>query len=264
MESGCLPDDWKVGNVPIFKKGSKQHPGNYRPISLTAIPCKTIECIVRDELMAHLNRNGLLHDSQHGFRPRHSCVSQLLSTLEDWSTVVENGDPVDAVYLDFSKAFDSVSQKHLLRKLKTYGVTGRLLNWIRSFLSGRRQRVIVNGSISGWVDVTSGVPQGSVLGSLLFVLYVNDLPAAVQCNIKLFADDTKLYRSVRLASDAELLQRDLVAAVAWSDEWLLPFNEAKCSSLHFGKSNAKRVYSMRGILLDQFSVERDLGVMVDT
>ena len=118
--------------------------------------------------------------------------------------------------------------------------------------------------MSDWVPVTSGVLQGSVLGPLLFVLYVNDLPAAVQCPIQLFADDTKLYQSVGLASDASSLQRDLDMVVTWSDNWRLPFNEAKCSSLHFGRSNVRRVYSMRDAALEQVSVERDLGVLVDS
>ena len=118
--------------------------------------------------------------------------------------------------------------------------------------------------MSDWVPVTSGVPQGSVLGPLLFVLYVNELSAAIQCPIQLLADDTKLYRSVGLASDAQSLQRDLDGAVAWSDTWCLPFNEAKCSTLHFGRSNVKSVYCMRGAALEQVSVERDLGVMVDS
>ena len=265
METGCLPDDWKTANVtPIFKKGSKQQPGNYRPITLTAVPCKTMESIIRDEIMAHLSESGLLHEAQHGFRPRRSCVTQLLSTLDDLSKMTENGDPIDAVYLDFSKAFDSVPHRHLIKKLQSYGVTGRLLSWIRAFLVGRRQRVVVNGCRSDWVPVASGVPQGSVLGPLLFVLYVNDLPTAVQCPIQLFADDTKLYQSVRLDSDASSLQWDLDRAVAWSDNWRLPFNEAKCSTLHFGRSNVRSVYSMRDVALEQVSVERDLGVLVDS
>ena len=141
MESGQLPKEWNVANVtPIFKKGDKQMAGNYRPISLTAIPCKVMESIIRDELMSHLSQSDLLHEAQHGFRPKCSCATQLLSTLDDWSKMVENGDTVDAVFLDFSKAFDSVPHMHLLRKLQRYGVTGRLLNWIEAFLVGRQQR----------------------------------------------------------------------------------------------------------------------------
>ena len=214
--------------------------------------------------MAHLSESGLLHEAQHGFRPRRSCVTQLLSTLDDLSKMTENGDPIDAVSLDFSKAFDSVPHRHLIKKLQSYGVTGRLLSWIRAFLVGRRQRVVVNGCRSDWVPVASDVPQGSVLGPLLFVLYVNDLPTAVQCPIQLFADDTKLYQSVRLDSDASSLQRDLDMVVTWSDNWRLPFNEAKCSTLHFGRSNVRSVYSMRDVALEQVSVERDLGVLVDS
>ena len=264
MDSGCLPEDWKTANItPIFKKGNKQLPSNYRPISLTAVPCKTMESIIRDKLMAHLSSSDQLHDAQHGFRPRRSCVTQLLTTVEDWSAMVEAGDPIDILYLDFSKAFDSVSHSFLIRKLQAYGVTGRLLAWITAFLDGRLQRVLVNGCASDWVPVTSGVPQGSVLGPLLFVLYVNDLPSDLQCPTKLFADDTKLYRSVRHASDVQLLQRDLDRAVSWSEKWRLPFNRAKCSSLHVGRSNARQAYSMQDTVLEQVSTERDLGVVVD-
>ena len=266
MESGHLPKEWKAANVtPIFKKGDKQLPGNYRPISLTAIPCKVMESIIRDELMTHLIQSDQLHEAQHGFRPKRSCATQLLSTLDDWSKMVENGDSVDAVFLDFSKAFDSVPHMHLLRKLQQYGVSGRLLNWIEAFLVGRQQRVVVNGCASDWVAVTSGVPQGSVLGPLLFILYVNDLPAALQCPIKLFADDAKIYQSAsRVPSDGQVLQTDLDVAVAWSTKWLLPFNKAKCSTLHFGRANARTDFSMQGTILKSVTVERDLGILVDS
>ena len=187
---------------PIHKKGSKQDPGNYRPISLTSVPCKVLESLIRDELMQHLITYGLISDHQHGFRPRRSCSTQLVVTLDAWSKLLENSTPLDVIYLDFKKAFDSVPHKRLLCKLKGYGVSGKLYSWIETFLSGRYQQVSIGGCFSDTVPVTSGVPQGSVLGPLLFLMYVNDLPEVVDCPIKLFADDTKLYSGVSTDSDA--------------------------------------------------------------
>ena len=189
--------------VPVHKKGSKQTPGNYRPISLTSIPCKIMESLIRDELMEFLSLTGQLSRHQHGFRPRRSCSSQLLEVLEDWCKIIEQGDPVDVVYLDFRKAFDAVPHSRLLRKLHGYGVAGKLLRWIEAFLSGRKQKVVVNGSHSDLVPVKSGVPQGSVLGPLLFLLYVNDIPSVVDCTAKMFADDTKVYSSVSMQSNTD-------------------------------------------------------------
>ena len=264
LETGVLPDDWRLGEVvPIFKKGDKQCPANYRPVSLTAVPCKVMESVVRDALVDHMVSTQQLHNAQHGFRQKRSCVTQLLETIEDWSRALEAGDPLDAIYCDFSKAFDSVPHQRLLRKLHAYGVRGRLLHWIESFLTGRKQRVVVNGVQSSWAPVTSGVPQGSVLGPVLFIIFVNDLPDAVQCSVKLFADDTKLYRSMRLAQDTQLLQRDLDAIVGWSEVWQLPFNARKCKTLHMGRNNDHHTYTMSGAELEVTEVERDLGVQID-
>ena len=208
--TGELPSDWKLGEiVPIFKKGCKQAPANYRPVSLTAVPCKVLESLVRDRIMDHMIKSGQLHDAQHGFRPKRSCATQLLATLDDWTRAIEQGDSVDAIYLDFSKAFDTVPHRRLLRKLQAIGIRGSLLRWIEGFLTDRKQRVALNGVKSSWAPVASGVPQGSVLGPLLFVAYVNDLPDAVNCGVQMFADDTKIYRPVSNTADAELLQADI-------------------------------------------------------
>ena len=197
ISTGCLPSDWKLGQVvPIFKKGDRHDPGNYRPISLTSIPCKILESIIKDQLMCHLESNELLSKDQHGFRSRRSCTSQLLEVIDEWSISFEEGKPVDVLYLDFKKAFDSVPHQRLLSKLETYSITGHLRCWISSFLSGRSQRVVVRGCHSPWAPVLSSVPQGSVLGPGLFIIYINDLPDSVRSSIKIFADDTKIYHAM--------------------------------------------------------------------
>ena len=203
LEQGNVPSIWKSAVVvPIHKKGSRSAPENYRPISLTSIPCKIMESLVRDALVEFLASTGQLSKHQHGFRPRRSCSSQLMEVLNDWTTMLERGDPVDVAYLDFRKAFDSVPHNRLLKKLRRFGISGKLLQWIEAFLTGRIQKVCVNGNHSDSLAVRSGVPQGSVLGPLLFLLFVDDIPSVVDCSVKMFADDTKLYRNVAMPHDS--------------------------------------------------------------
>ena len=213
--------------------------------------------------MEHMVSTHQLHDAQHGFRPRRSCATQLLATLDDWSRAIEQGTTVDAIYLDFAKAFDTVPHRRLLCKLRSYGIGGRLLRWVESFLTDRKQRVVLNGAKSSWIDVRSGVPQGSVLGPLLFILFVNDLPDTVQCSVQMFADDTKLYLPVKNPSDAGALQADIDAALDWSRKWQLSFNADKCRVLHVGRPRNQQTYSMGDSLLEATDSERDLGVQVD-
>ena len=156
---GQLPQDWKDGNItPIFKKCKRHVPGNYRPVSLTSIPCKMLERVVRNAIMEHMECNHLLNDVHHGFVPGRSCSTQLLTVLDEWTSALEDGDNLDALYMDFAKTFDTVPHQRLLVKLKCYGIGGTVLQWIDAFLSGRRHRVVVNGSKSTWAKVTSGIP----------------------------------------------------------------------------------------------------------
>ena len=265
---GQLPPDWRYGNItPIFKKGKRHIPGNYRPVSLTSIPCNMLERLVRNAIMEHMESNHLLNDVQHGFVPGRSCSTQLLTVLDDWTSALEDGDNLDALYMDFAKAFDTVPHQRLLVKLKGYGIGGAVLQWIDAFLSGRRQRVVVNGSKSTWAKVTSGIPQGSVLGPLLFVCFINDMPSVVKSPVHLFADDTTLYRRVTTLEDHKALQDDLTNLEDWSTKWNLCFNTNKCKVMHIGHSNPQHDYMMyRGgppIMLDSITNEKDLGVHVD-
>ena len=157
--------------TPIFKKGCKTEPSNYRPVSLTSIVCKTLEKLVRKSIIEQLNGNNLLSDRQYGFRSKRSCALQLLNVMERWTEYVEQRQSWDTVYLDLAKAFDKVSHQRSLRKIASYGKKGDILAWITSFLADRRQCISVKGSSATWKPVDSGVPQGSVLGPILFLLY---------------------------------------------------------------------------------------------
>ena len=224
-----------------------------------------MEGIIRDRLMDHLIETGQLHDAQHGFLPKRSCATQLLSSLEDWTKLLEGREPVDVAYLDFRKAFDTVPHKRLIQKLHDLGVRGALLKWIEAFLTGHSQQVVVNGAKSNPTPVISGIPQGSVLGPVLFVIFVNDLPDCVKCQIKLFADDAKLHASCKQAGlQAQTqLQADLRALENWSATWLLSFNQKKCKVLHLGAGNPRHDYSLLGAPIMQVSEEKDLGVVID-
>ena len=214
IETNTLPSDWKEAYVtPIFKKGSKKKPENYRPISLTSVPCKILQRIIRDKIVEHMETHSLFNIHQHGFRSKHSCVTQLLEVIEDLMEKIDQGHEIDIAYLDFSKAFDKVPHKRLLHKLKAYNISGKILDWIESFLKDLTQQVIVNGCRSNVRRFTSGVPQGSVLGPVLFLVYVNDMPNEIHNIIKLFADDTKLYSTRN--SDTPL-QTDLNTVAGWT------------------------------------------------
>ena len=265
MEEGSIPEDWRSANVtPIFKKGSKTNPANYRPVSLTSVCCKMLEAIIKDEVTAHLDRHKLIRDSQHGFLHKKSCTSNLLSFLEKMTLSADNGDPVDVVFLDFAKAFDKVPVQRLLKKVKAHGIGGQTLAWIREWLTGRKQRVVLNGSASAWTDVLSGVPQGSVLGPLLFLLFINDIDVVADEVevLKKFADDTKVAQTIRSVADRDKLQAALDGMVSWANRWGMAFNVKKCKVMHVGRTNPRHEYSMGGAKLCTTEEERDLGVIM--
>ena len=261
LDQGKLPKIWKYANItPIHKKGDKMVTGNYRPVSLTSQICKLCEKLVRDKIVMFIEK--ILAVEQHGFRRGRSCLTNLLVTLEEWTKWYDDGLAFDVLYLDFRKAFDSVPHARLIYKLRRYGICGKLCNWIEDFLSDRKQRVCLNGTCSPWLDVTSGVPQGSVIGPVMFLLFINDLPCSIESKCQIFADDTKLYHPILALVNAEVLQNDIAKLVEWSRNWLLGFNEGKCKVLHVGRNNPGCDYFMKGKKLEAVTEERDLGVLM--
>eukprot|EP00057_Strongylocentrotus_purpuratus_P009185 XP_011663659.1 PREDICTED: RNA-directed DNA polymerase from mobile element jockey-like [Strongylocentrotus purpuratus] len=268
IQEGRVPDGWKEANVTaIYKKGKATSPGNYRPVSLTSVICKIMESILRDHIMSFMDEKKILTDHQHGFRSGRSCATQLISVLDSWTSMLDEGGGVDVAYLDFSKAFDSVPHQRLIKKMKAHGIHGKLLNWIESFLKERRQCVAVNGKKSSWADVLSGIPQGSVLGPILFITYINDLPDNLKGHAEMFADDTKVYTHIKSQEDRKTMQQDLDSLCDWAEKWQLKFNVGKCGVMHYGNQDETRPYSMRdGTTRANMEVrkeEKDLGVTFD-
>ena len=190
-----------------------------RPISLTCILCKVLEHILASNIVKHLDGQGLMYDLQHGFREKRSCETQLIMLIEDLARNASVGKQTNIILLHFSKAFDKVNHSKLLWKLHQYGIRGRELAWIRAFLGSRSQQVVIDGEESESIPVTSGVPQGSVLGPILFLVYINDLPDEVRSWVRLFADGTALYLTMESKDDSSALQTDLDILSAWETRW---------------------------------------------
>ena len=263
-----LPVEWKHANVSaIFKKGKRTAPQNYRPVSLTSVVCKVLESLIRDSIVNHMSENNLFSPKQFGFLAGRSTVLQLLKVLDIWTKILDQGGCIDVIYCDFMKAFDKVPHRRLLYKLEKYGITGNTLGWIESFLFDRTQLVTINNEKSGRAPVTSGIPQGSVLGPLLFVIYINDLPEVVDKDsyVFLFADDTKVSREIKSMRDKEILQNDIKNLLSWSDKWLLRFHPDKCLCMGIGYSDISDniFYNMNGNILKTTDCEKDLGVFFD-
>ena len=263
LEEGSLPSDWLKANVsPIFKKGEKSSPANYRPISLTCILCKIFEHIVTSNVVKHFDENQILYDLQHGFRSKRSCETQLTMLIEEILRNMKDGKQTDIILLDFSKAFDKVNHEKLIFKLHNYGIRGKTLSWIKAFLNGRSQTVVLEGDCSMEVPVTLGVPQGSVLGPILFLAYINDLPDKVKSQVRLFADDTTAYLAITKLSDSDQLQADLDILQEWELRWDMQFNPSKCQVIHITRlhSPIPTEYTLHGENLEVVDCARYLGV----
>ena len=265
LKKGKLPDEWKHAIVTaIFKKGDKRKPNNYRPVSLTCIICKIIESIIRDKIMEHMENNNLFSNKQFGFLNGRSTVLQLLTVLDKWTKIIDEGVTIDCVYFNFKKAFDKVPHQRLIHKVEQYGIKEDIINWIKSFLDSRTQQVVINGELSEPKNVTSGIPQGSVLGPLLFVIFINDLPDLVKSDMFLFADDTKIFRRISTKQDEVILQEDINEMLKWSDKWQLEFHPGKCVKMSFNnKELENRKYNMDAVVLRNVKQEKDIGVIVD-
>lgn len=264
LETSVIPIEWKISKIiPVHKKGSKNTVSNYRPVSLLCSSSKIMESAVNNALSLHCYQNNLISNEQHGFRAKRSTVSQLLVTLNEWTLNVDQGNCVDAMYLDIAKAFDSVSHKKLLSKLRNFGVRGRLYAWLDSYLSDRKQFVSVDGSVSSLSSVTSGVPQGSNLGPLLFVIFIDSFASLFEnAKVKLYADDSKVYVFFATMEDLERFKSEFDRVALWADMVQLRIAFQKCAVIHFGHRNPNETYTLNDIDIENVTRIRDLGVTV--
>ena len=228
VRSGEFPNVWKRSNiVPVHKKGNKQLIKNYRPVSLLPICGKLMEKLMFNSIFNFIDTRNLLSVHQSGFRPGDSCVHQLISIVHEIYSAFDANPSLEVrgVFLDISKAFDRVWHKGLLYKLKCMGINGNLLKLVESFLSNRYQRVVLSGQASSWAEIRAGVPQGSILGPLFFLIYINDLSENLKSTVKLFADDTSIFHVVKDPNtSAEILNHDLTKISEWAYRWKMSFN----------------------------------------
>ena len=274
LKRGIFPEVWKCANVvPVHKKNEKNLKVNYRPISLLPIFGKVLEKLVYDSLYSHLVSCAFLDPNQSGFRPGDSSITQLISITHSIYKAFDCNPPLDvrSVYLDISKAFDRVWHVGLIYKLKRCGVSGKLLSLIQSFLQNRKQRTVLNGQCSTWGNILAGVPQGSILGPLLFLVYINDLTANLKCNVKLFADDTSLFTIVNEPNVAsEELNHDLALISQWAHDWRMSFNpdpQKQAIELLFSKKRHQADHPV--ILFNNMPVKKvgehkHLGIILDS
>ena len=262
VDTGVVPETWRNANISCaFKKGDRHLAENYRPISLTSVCCKLLEHIICKHMLNHFDIYRILTDLNHGFRAGYSCETQLVTTVNDFYNQYDSGKQVDAAVLDFSKAFDTVPHRALLVKLERYGIRGHLLDWIAEFLCNRKMRVVVDGETSDETDVKSGVPQGTVLGPLLFLVHINDLPDCVKSQVRLFADDCLLYRTINCFNDHLALQKDLDELCIWAERWGMKFNAKKCYILSI-RNSSQHMYQIGGEFLKVVKNTPYLGVTI--
>ena len=265
LDTGEIPNMLKLQTIiPLFKKGSKALAENYRPVSLTSHLIKLIERVLRKKVIKHIEENNLLSENQHAFRAGRSCLTQLLHHMDEVLKALENGKNVDVVYLDFAKAFDKVDHKILMKKVYQFGIRGKLYTWIENFISNRYQQVLVDGKLSRKEKVISGVPQGTVIGPLLFLIYIDDLESTLKHSIlRIFADDSKMVKEITNQNDHQELQEDLYTAIKWASDNNMELNQKKFQLLQYGKEDLKLPYKTSpDKTLTKDTDVKDLGVQM--
>ena len=266
LQNSHLPSIWNKAYIsPIYKKGDRTDANNYRPIALTCTMCKLMESTIKDQLVDYLNSNNLISRHQHAFLSNHSTLTNLLECTHDWQVSLNCHRSTDIAYVDLSRAFDSIVFEKLLFKLSFYGVSGSLLTWIKNFLYNRQQCVVMNNNFSLPTDVKSGVPQGSVLGPILFIVFINDIEAVCSgsCITKLFADDCKLYSDISL-NGSICLQQSLNNLCNYADVNQLSINILKCFILSILPRSCSLTspcsYFINNVSLRSQSDANDLGI----
>ena len=276
FRSGVIPPSMKTQYItPVYKKGDRTSAANYRPVSITSHLIKIFERVLRKHIVQHMESNSFLSPHQHGFRKKRSCLTQLLDHVDNTLKTLNSGDEVDVIYLDYAKAFDKVDHNILLAKAKRYGITGKTLQWLAEFLKNRLQTVVVEGEKSSFQIVISGVPQGTVLGPILFILYIDDqLDTLLTALGKVFADDTKLISKIADLVARCLLQEDLFNVIQWALQNNMQLNETKFEVINYKLnkslllrelpfSNEDYSYSLtNGETIEPTQTVRDLGVLL--
>jgi hypothetical protein len=270
LDESLCPDKAKQSSItPIHKGDSTALAANYRPVALTSHLVKVFEKVLRKRLVTFLESHNLLNSTQHGFRAGRSCLSQLIAHYDKILTLLDQGANVDVIYLDFAKAFDKLDFNITLAKLKSLGIDGKIGRWLQSFLTNRHQTVIVNGVKSATAPVLSGVPQGSVIGPLLFLILISDIDKdIVHSFLSSFADDTRIGMAISSPQDAQLLQQDLEAVYRWAEENNMLFNDKKFDALRYGTNQelkeSTNYISNNGTEIEVKESIKDLGVIMSS